>query len=1193
MIALRRRRQNLRPASSQQESSQRTRPSSRQYNSTTFITSVAGLSYSPKISINDLAKVEPDFVGQGGSFRVEKTNVESSTSPPRVVVLKRPVLVDDDMDASKHWKAVLLEILALMHPPLANHENIVDLLAIGWDSSSTDTSSKPEWPILVMPYATHGTLASFQHSSDATLSVKYSLCLDVARGLSILHSCSIVHGDLKNENVLIFAESRGLVARLCDFGCSLVEIDELDSLLAGSEPWNAPEWKDKLQRKTLVLTDVYSFGLLIWRVISEATDPIKELSLLAGSRAADLDSIERLKRKMDDSFLVALKKSTSIEEITSESQRESIKEILELTVRADSQKRKLGEAVKKLEKLVLADSSTLDARPICESDDAGTPVEFLATSELQLLNKQSWLHQVQIFKTFQEQAHAGCQGPSNAEQSESEFGLFFCYLLGIGVKPDAKLAFGSLSRSALAEQPVARTLIHRASLVLEQPFPEAIELGTRINWLARGIELGFFQAREDFLDLIDSQREDAIAEKKYLREIYALAVSRLRNYTAGIGKGYFLDAAGERLGSFRIDNEQQFQIDVKEKAEDKEFNINKFLVNDRGDLVLHFVATCGAGHAVRFLIEHFHHVLDINAVNQEGETALLSASRAGQAETVCLLLSNGADLRCSKAGENPLHWLSAFDDEVMPKVVELMVESHSVLRTDGRATYLHQKASLRKSINIPHSTLPSGTPLHRAVWLKNLKVVSKLLDLGADPEERDSDEQPRSALYLASKYHLSESLRVMLEKKGTQDVNLILGPSLLHAALSVRDDLQQLIVHGTRSQIQALKTIMLLMELKANPGPIPESADPGARRTALFEAVESGWLFGVELCLTPMLLESKDLVNARCGELLLTPLQMAVQNGSLEIVQTLLKAGADARKTSGKESLTTLHYCASMNMTSPHSAAIFNSIIPFFKDVDLDQRPQGAATAFVRAVHLLHFDIASFLLDKEVDIDAEFSGLGENVLMRGEPMTILGLVVQQSTLNALAQIRFLLGLDSQGKKRKDWRHPLPSGITSKQYGATVFHVAAMRRRLPIYAVGIIKEILGYLLERYPKELLDYQAKSNSISVGTYGFTALHIAAFTTNIEVLTALLRAGANKDIVDACGMKPIEYAIGRMQEGMEVDAETGWTETIVRKEVERRKMVYLLLGGSMEIFKTAEVSDLETKLELYLQSDGSSESE
>jgi serine/threonine protein kinase len=58
---------------------------------------------------------------------------------------------------------------------------------------------------LVLEYAELGSLFHLQTSaSRLPWRIKQKLCYDVGRGLSLLHACDIVHGDLKHENVLIF-----------------------------------------------------------------------------------------------------------------------------------------------------------------------------------------------------------------------------------------------------------------------------------------------------------------------------------------------------------------------------------------------------------------------------------------------------------------------------------------------------------------------------------------------------------------------------------------------------------------------------------------------------------------------------------------------------------------------------------------------------------------------------------------------------------------------------------------------------------------------------------------------------------------------------------------------------------------------------------------------------------------------------
>ena len=110
----------------------------------------------------------------------------------------------------------------------------------------------------------------------------HQLC-DVANGLQHLHSCNVIHGDLKGvrdcsryfpTTVLTLCQPNVLVdelghARLADFGLSMVtrNLDSIqgDSQHHGFTPrWSAPEvlrsWAHSKE------ADVFSFGMVMYEV---------------------------------------------------------------------------------------------------------------------------------------------------------------------------------------------------------------------------------------------------------------------------------------------------------------------------------------------------------------------------------------------------------------------------------------------------------------------------------------------------------------------------------------------------------------------------------------------------------------------------------------------------------------------------------------------------------------------------------------------------------------------------------------------------------------------------------------------------------------------------------------------------------------------------------------------------------------
>jgi serine/threonine protein kinase len=285
----------------------------------------SGKAYIPEIYLQPQAVDSAKRIGEGASFLASVQKLPSAEpvvgltldmgrglmvtakskprNTPSFIVYKvaRVQFEESGEPVREHRRAlasVLMELRALTFAPLAEHPNIIDFLGLAWGSNVFNPEHK--LPVLVVEYAQHGTLADIQNKRELSSRLQQSICLDIALGIDILHQYGIVHSDIKAENVLIFAHSqKELIAKLADFGFSVVESAEEDMILVGTRDWMAPEafGNCRIPRNELKLTDVYSFGLLVWVVAMRGQNPFR--LLLSGS---DRDA-EIMKWKKTDSVL--------------------------------------------------------------------------------------------------------------------------------------------------------------------------------------------------------------------------------------------------------------------------------------------------------------------------------------------------------------------------------------------------------------------------------------------------------------------------------------------------------------------------------------------------------------------------------------------------------------------------------------------------------------------------------------------------------------------------------------------------------------------------------------------------------------------------------------------------------------------------------------------------------------------------
>jgi serine/threonine protein kinase len=287
----------------------------------------------PSLFLEPLAVDQSTIVGNGASFSAFRKVIPSpptwsetrsldgllitTSNPkddmPKHVVYKVARVAFTDIgqptaETRQAMKAAMMEIFALVHPPLLKHSNIVDFLGLAWGSNYYDPSHR--LPVLVVEYAVHGSLAQLQENETLKPRIRSSLALDTGEGIKVLHRCGIIHGDVKSENVLIFAHpEKKYLAKVADFGFSLVgEAAHAEVHVGGTKPWKAPETKQRLAKQFLKATDVYSYGLLLWRLATDGKDPFRFLPSSELKGDPYLDVLERFKELDGPAKNIAIEK---------------------------------------------------------------------------------------------------------------------------------------------------------------------------------------------------------------------------------------------------------------------------------------------------------------------------------------------------------------------------------------------------------------------------------------------------------------------------------------------------------------------------------------------------------------------------------------------------------------------------------------------------------------------------------------------------------------------------------------------------------------------------------------------------------------------------------------------------------------------------------------------------------------------
>ncbi|PGH11948.1 TKL protein kinase [Polytolypa hystricis UAMH7299] len=830
------------------------------------------------VARNDFENLPPTY-GQGASVVLKRV------LPRRSLHQQSPYRQD-----LAQFRAVISDLRVLQHPPIRKLQTIIDLIGISWSKEVDSTVM----PILVMQCAKYGSLADFQAGSPVMDGpTKARLSLDVAQGLLALHSCRIIHGDVKSENILLdYAPNReqvqGLIAKVSDFGGALLDVSEdteFSNGIGGTVPWMAPEASTKLRGFSAVQkTDVYSFGMLLWRIF------VDDFRGMQSSRHI-LAQVSR-----QGGILLAALQSISALDI--EYYRPVISQILTRCLQNDPMHRESSlQPVVKL--LGGAEVFEFTAQPM-------QPIEFFTApyaSPFQVTNVIGCFNDRHANISDLEQEH-GAQhlmrhadfGPHpSGPELDAAFQVFLCSTFGFGVARDEQQALEYLVKAARGGlvkaqailygwlQSTPREIVARASLPDENVV---------INWLRNAAYLGSHIASRDLREVTGKDSSD-----------YLDTIEKRKREMSGVGQPFIVEQ--EEFATDKVDLDDIPRL--RKYIQDLGVPVDELLINSAEETLLHYVSTVGATHAVALLLQEFG--ANPNVLDEDSTTPLLCACRAGHLEVAEQLVASGANPSTANLiGETPLHWLISFrDDEVEAAASLLLLDNPNA--SSFLTTCTTQQVDYTEHDLQWH---PTGTPLHWAIEGDYGVVVRTLLKHGANALYQEPI-SVLTSLGLAARHgspYLVEMLLTSVARDQAMNYGLESFCNIVLEAIRGENLYVRKVRHGKalfKSEIQTLSYLVQYMQKTYGCTTWPDSVP-----SPLLSAIKYVKRFG-NTDLVHWLLEN-NIGSFEDREDDRSALHIALENDDHETFDLLLQLGADSqlRYTDplGVNDLSLLHYLA-------------------------------------------------------------------------------------------------------------------------------------------------------------------------------------------------------------------------------------------------------------------------------------------
>ncbi|KAL1200446.1 putative serine/threonine-protein kinase SIS8 [Cardamine amara subsp. amara] len=158
---------------------------------------------------------------------------------------------------SEFWHEA--EILSKLH-----HPNVMAFYGVVKDGPGGTLATVTEY--MVNGSLRHVLLSNRQLDRRKRLII----AMDAAFGMEYLHSKSIVHFDLKCDNLLVnLKDPARPICKVGDFGLSKIKRNTLvTGGVRGTLPWMAPELLSGSSSKVSEKVDVFSFGIVLWEILT-------------------------------------------------------------------------------------------------------------------------------------------------------------------------------------------------------------------------------------------------------------------------------------------------------------------------------------------------------------------------------------------------------------------------------------------------------------------------------------------------------------------------------------------------------------------------------------------------------------------------------------------------------------------------------------------------------------------------------------------------------------------------------------------------------------------------------------------------------------------------------------------------------------------------------------------------------------